>query len=58
MSAKKATVLRWCSCEHKGQDGMHGSHMRVYNHAPGKGGSTTPNRYRCSVCKRETVVGE
>jgi hypothetical protein len=58
VSAKKATVVRWCTCEHKAQDGLHREHMRVYNRAPGKGGSTTPNRYRCTVCRKEVVVGE
>lgn len=45
-------MVKTCTCEHKGQDKLHGNNQRV--HTPitknaGKGG----NKWRCTVCLKE-----
>lgn len=40
-----------CNCNHEFQDKIYGKGMRVMNNAPSK--NAKPNRYRCTVCKRE-----
>lgn len=48
---KQKTVLKPCTCNNSGQDGLHGVGIRVWNYADGK--RKFPNRYRCTVCGRE-----
>lgn len=37
------TKVLKCSCNHKGQDRLHGKYMRVHN-------MTLKGDYRCTVC--------
>lgn len=43
-------MIAKCTCQHKGQDGLHGEHMRVWNAHKRKDGVT---QLRCTVCGRE-----
>lgn len=41
------TKIKKCSCEHAGQDSLHGKGMRVMN-------ITKKDLYRCTVCGKES----
>lgn len=45
------TAIITCTCTSEFQDTLYGKKRRVMNHAPSKGAK--PNRYRCTVCKKE-----
>jgi len=45
------TIKVLCSCDHKGQDKLHGEKIRVYNECISK--TPSKKRYRCTVCGRE-----
>lgn len=45
------TVIISCTCQSTFQDLTYGKQRRLMNHAPSKGAK--PNRYRCTVCKKE-----
>lgn len=49
-------MIRFCSCNHKGQDDLHGKGRRVFNKLKGK--TSTDERYRCTVCGKEVVGKE
>lgn len=52
-SSKSCKVIA-CTCQHKGQDAIHGKGMRVMNECRGTSGKET---YRCTVCVREVEWG-
>ena len=41
------TTIMFCSCNHAGQDELHGEHQRVHN----TGGTETRPIARCTVCE-------
>jgi hypothetical protein len=50
MSNDQTKIMK-CECKHEEQDKLYGKGMRVHNPAPQKGAS--PNRVRCTVCRKE-----
>ncbi len=48
-------VVMKCDCKHADQDKFYGPNLRAHNPAPQKGAS--PNRVRCTVCRREKNAG-
>jgi len=50
----KAKVAQ-CTCNHSGQDKLHGNKQRVHNPTIGKAQVGHTN-YRCTVCGKEQVL--
>jgi hypothetical protein len=46
---RKGSKVMFCSCEHKSQDEIHGSHKRVHNAVSNE--KKPP--WRCTVCGNE-----
>jgi len=47
-------MVMYCSCEHEGQDSLHGNRKRVFNKTRKLFGLKT-YVYRCTVCGNEKV---
>jgi hypothetical protein len=46
-------MIKLCTCEHKGQDRLHGRGMRVFNECKGQAGRADDGErkaLRCTVC--------
>ena len=57
-------MIRPCTCDHPGQDSLHGKGQRVWNHAikfrggPHHGSAPRGGVWRCTVCGRQVERGE
>jgi len=47
-------MISKCTCEHKGQDNLHGAGNRVFNKTAK--GNATATVVRCTVCGKEKSV--
>jgi hypothetical protein len=56
VSNNRGVRIAYCACKNDFQEKQYGQGLRVFNHAPGKDGSSLKNRFRCTVCGREKDI--